>query len=256
MSENTISSVQDALYLLQIVAAHPDCGLSELARLSGLNKSRTYRMLCTLSQCHFVCQHPQTGTYSLSHAALVLGQAARAQVDLAKAADAVSDSLMAQFNENLQLRIIEGLETVQIWRRVSSQSLQVRSSIGNRRALGSGAAGRLLLAFAPQNIQATFIRTQHWSAEQQAQLDTIRRQGFAISQGELTSGVCAFAVPVFNAKGECAACFSLSSPQSRTDETRSQAILAALRQAADNMSQQLGFKMNDVLQPLTTSVIE
>lgn len=236
MSENNINSLNDALHLLQVVAAHPDCGLSELARLSGLNKSRTYRMLCTLADNYFVQQNPQNGTYCLGYAALVLGQAARSQVDLAKAADAVSDNLMLEFNENLQLRIMENLETVQIWRRVSSQSLQVRSSIGNRRALGNGAAGKLLLAFAPSDIQAA---CQSVSA---AELSQIKQQGFAISHGELTSGVCAFAVPIFNAQGECVASFSLSAPQSRTDENRAQAILAALKIAAQNISRQLGFR--------------
>lgn len=242
MADNTISSLHDALHLLQTVAAYPDRGLSELARLARLNKSRTYRMLCTLETMNFVQQNTQTGAYSLGYAALVLGQAARSQVDLAKAADVVSDELMAQFNENLQLRIRENWETVQIWRRVSTQSLQVRSSIGNRRSLGHGAAGKVLLAFAPTDVQAAFLQAQQMNlSEQQVALQVIVQQGFAVSHGELTSGVCAFAAPVFGATGECVACLSLSAPESRTDATRAAAILTAVQQAAHEISRRLGF---------------
>lgn len=242
MNDSVISSVYDALHLLQVVAAHPDSGLSELARLSGLNKSRTYRMLCTLAQKQLVHQDSRSGRYALGYGALVLGQAARSQVDVVKAADAVADELMVRFNENLQLRIVEGWESVQIWRRVSSQSLQVRSGIGNRRRLGLGAAGKVLLAFAPPEQAAAFFRLPECTVSV-AEIDRIRAQGYAVSQGELTEGVCAFAAPVFNGSGECVACLSLSAPQSRTDEARSAEMLAAVRQSAADISRYLGFEV-------------
>ena len=44
-TQNTISSVAETLKLLNIVAKHPNTGLSKLARLAELNKSRTFRIL-------------------------------------------------------------------------------------------------------------------------------------------------------------------------------------------------------------------
>lgn len=116
-TQNTISSVTETLKLLNIVAKHPNTGLSELARLAELNKSRTFRILCTLAEQHFVYQ-AKDGSYQLGHQLLVLGQAAHHQLSLIQAVEQTSEKLSALFNENLQLRVIENNEVVQIWRKV------------------------------------------------------------------------------------------------------------------------------------------
>jgi predicted transcriptional regulator len=43
-----VDSVDSALKLLSHVAEHPGLGVTELANQLGINKSRAYRMLCTL----------------------------------------------------------------------------------------------------------------------------------------------------------------------------------------------------------------
>lgn len=238
---NTISSVTESLKLLQLVAQYPNRGLSELARLSGLNKSRTFRMLCTLVDQHFVLQNAD-GSYQLGHQLLILGQYARQQTNLIQAVEKVSETLSLRFNENLQLRILDHQQVVQIWRKTSTQALQVRSNVGNQRELGAGAAGKVLLAFATPDFQQHYLsQLAPPQAERLATLTTtIQRDGFYLSQGELTAGVYAVAVPIFNAEQRCIACFSLSVPEVRATETRLQEIIEAMQQASKHLSQLLG----------------
>lgn len=246
MSEPSISSVAHTLHLLQIVAEHPDKGLSELSRLSGMNKSRTYRMLCTLAQFHFVRQNPDSGTYALGHQLLVLGQAARSQTSLIQVAEPLIEPLSSEFNENLQIRILEGDEVVQIWRRSSSQALQVRSAIGNRRPIGAGASGKILLAFAADE-QRNKVLSRLSTAEASvllAQIAAIREEHFYASRGELTAGACAFAVPIFTLNGACAGCLSLSAPQSRIDETQALRIRNRLKETGEAISAALGYEFS------------
>ncbi len=241
--QNTISSVTETLKLLNIVAKHPNTGLSELARLAELNKSRTFRILCTLAEQHFVYQ-AKDGSYQLGHQLLVLGQAAHHQLSLIQAVEQTSEKLSALFNENLQLRVIENNEVVQIWRKVSSQSLQVRSVVGNRRPLGAGAAGKLLLAFAESSIRERFLETCSQAQIQQWNIDftQIQQSEVSISKGELTQGVCAVAVPIFNAQGECIASFSMSIPNVRAENERLEQIIFEIKQASIQISTLLGYK--------------
>lgn len=238
---NTISSVAESLKLLHLVAEHPNKGLSELARLSGLNKSRTFRMLCTLAEQHFVLQNAE-GRYQLGHQLLILGQYARQQMSLIQAVEAVSEPLSVRFNENLQLRILDSQQVVQIWRKSSTQALQVRSNVGNQREIGAGAAGKVLLAFAEPDFQQHYLSQLDppQAVRLSALIATIQRDGVYLSQGELTAGVYAIAVPIFNAEQRCIACFSLSVPEIRATSERVQEIINAMQQASRQISKLLG----------------
>lgn len=239
--KNKIDSLSQALHLLQVVADNPNTGLSELSRLSGLNKSRAYRMLCTLAEHHFVIQNDDS-SYQLGHQLLTLGHIARSQSNWLNIAESIIEPLVVEFNENLQIRIRENLEIVQVWRRVSSQPLQVRSEAGNRRPLGAGAAGKILFTFAPDEVKTEFFNTL--SAEQASLLQTktqqIQQQGFYVSNGDLTEGVCAVAIPLYDAQKHCIACLSLSAPISRMPPERIQVILNRLVEARDTLFTRLG----------------
>lgn len=236
-----IDSLSQALHLLQVVADNPCTGLSELSRLSGLNKSRAYRMLCTLAEHHFVIQNDDS-SYQLGHQLLTLGHIAKSQSNWLNIAESIIEPLVTEFNENLQIRIRENLEIVQVWRRVSSQPLQVRSEAGNRRPLGAGAAGKILLAFASASTQDKFF--SNLSAEQtqllQDKIQQIQQQGFYVSNGDLTEGVCAVAIPLYDAQKQCIACLSLSAPISRMPQERIQRILNRLVAARDTLFIRLG----------------
>lgn len=236
-----IDSLSQALHLLQIVADNPNTGLSELARLSELNKSRAYRMLCTLAEHNFVIQN-EDSSYQLGHQLLTLGHIAKSQSSWLNIAESVIEPLTAEFNENIQIRIRENLEIVQVWRRVSSQPLQVRSEAGNRRRLGAGAAGKVLLAFAPEEVKEDFFSTQSTEQTQalQEKVQQVQQYGFYISNGDLTEGVCAIAVPLYDAQKQCIACLSLSAPISRMPQERLQLILNRLKEAADTLFIRLG----------------
>lgn len=147
MKENIVTAVDDALLLLMLLGEKNNLGLSELARLSGMNKSKVYRLLCTLENRHFVQKNENPVTYHLGHQLLSLGNCARQQINYIQAAEVEAEQLRQRFDENIQMRIRDNGEILQVLHKPSGQSLQVRSEAGNRRPLGSGASGRVLLAY-------------------------------------------------------------------------------------------------------------
>lgn len=240
MTDFNVASVDSALRLLNLLAENPGIGLSDIARKSGLTKSRAYRLLCTLEHQFFVQRSGEPVTYRLGHQLLVLGVNARRQISLTGIAEPVLDQLSQQLNENLQIRLREGLEMVQIAVRTSRQVLQVRSAAGNRRKLGAGASGKLLLAYAPDDVRQVYSEQSSQPQALEALLATICEQQLSTSQGELTAGVWAFAVPVFDNNNRCVASLSLSAPASRADGDQQASMIQALHQAAAQISHQLG----------------
>lgn len=239
MSELGVASLDSALQLLNLLADAPDIGLSEIARRSGITKSRTYRLLSTLEARFYVQKSGDPVTYRLGHQILVLGVRARSQNLLLSAAEPMLDQLSESLNENLQIRLCEGEEVVQIISRTSKQTLQVRSSVGNRRRLGEGPSGKVLLAYAAQFLQDKYVNMSPQPAQLSSQLRDIRQHQLARSQGELTPGVWAFAVPIFDNRRECIATLSLSAPMQRAEACADE-IIVQLTLAAAQMSAQLG----------------
>ncbi|CAM3658033.1 hypothetical protein BS639_01510 [Rouxiella silvae] len=243
MSDLGVASVDSALQLLNLLADKPGVGLSEIARLSGINKSRVYRLLCTLEARFYVQKSADPVTYRLGHQILVLGVGARSQNLLLQAAEPLLDRLSDSLNENLQIRLCEGEEVVQIAARTSRQTLQVRSLVGNRRRLGEGPSGKLLLAYAAHDLQDKYLQQSDNPTQLSAQWLNIRQQRLARSAGELTPGVWAFAVPIFDSQRRCIASLSLSAPVQRA-EINADNIIAQLTQAAAEISSQLGCPSN------------
>lgn len=231
-----IASVTTSLELLKLITARPNLGLSELARLSNINKSRTYRMVTTLCQAGYVCQNSDN-TYRLGHQALIIGQAARQQIDIFKVAEPVIENLAKSFDESIQIRVRDGMEMMQIYSRKSRQSVQVNSEIGNCRPLGKGASGKILLAYASEE------EVQLGTQEQQKlynELLSLRETQVAYSYSELSSEVCAIAVPLFDHEQNCIASLSVSIPTSRLSPEYESQLTIALKEAGKRISTALG----------------
>ena len=224
MSQN----LEAALTVLDAVAAHPDCGLSELARHTGLNKSRVYRILTVFADQGYVRQDADAG-YRLGLQALALGQMARQQFDRLREIEFVVQQHLGDVDENVQCRVRTEGEVVQIFAKKSQQRLRVESQVGNRRPLGRGASGLLLLAYAPEDIRTS--RASDLGIGE-ARLAEIRDQGYAESLGELTSGIWALAVPLLDTAGNCDTALSVSVPEPRADASYRTTLRKRLRDAA------------------------
>lgn len=242
MKDNIVTAVDDALLILMLLGEKNNLGLSELARLSGMNKSKVYRLLCTLENRHFVQKNESPVTYHLGHQLLSLGNCARQQIDYIQVAEIEAEQLRQRFDENIQLRIRDNDEVLQVLHKPSGQSLQVHSEAGNRRALGSGASGRVLLAYSPLDVQSHFT-TKNPSLSQT--LTDIHSRGFAITRGELTAGIGAIAAPIFTQNGDCIAALSISLPLSRFSDEKEKEMTEQLLQSALRISRQLGFIPNN-----------
>lgn len=247
--EYTVAAVQEALSVLMHVAHAPGLGVTEIARRSGNTKARAFRLLSTLEQAGFVQRGSSETDYVLGPMALVLGLAAQEQVSLARLGRRHLEELGRRFDENLQIRVRDGLASVTIAKWDSSQGVRVHSDVGARRALHAGASGKLLLAFAPAALQAQVLggelerftaATPTARARLERELERVRSQGHAVSRGEVLAGVVAAAVPVRDARAQVVAALGMSMPESRAPQDLSE-IIATLTDSAQRLSRELGW---------------
>jgi len=248
--EYTVAAVQEALAVLMIVAHNPGLGVTEIAKRSGNTKARTFRLLATLEKASFVSRDKDSTTYSLGHIALVLGFAAQEQVGITRLADKYLDSLQSRFNETASLIVRDAGESVCIAQKHSTHEVRVQAALGRRRPMHAGASSKVLLAFAPQEVQAQVLEgdlekitpgTLTSKTKLKQELKRIGEQGYALSTGEVARDVVAIAAPVFDNTGTVQAAIGFSIPVSRAPQDMSK-LINALRQSAAELSAELGWK--------------
>ncbi|MFM0503215.1 MULTISPECIES: IclR family transcriptional regulator [Paraburkholderia] len=242
-----VDAVDNALKLLSYVAEHPGLGVTELATQLGINKSRTYRMLCTLELHRFVVQDTQTSTYALGPQAFVLGVAAAQQNTLVRAAQRHMLALNQAINETVVLRVREGLETVCVARCETTHQVRAIGAVGNRRPINNGASGKVLLAFAPEAVRTEYLARVKKMPDAPdlfaliEDLDAIARSGYAVSLGDVTAGAVAISVPVRDMSGAAVAAVAISGPEQRIGRVEIPGYLERLQACADTISAELGY---------------
>lgn len=248
MTDYTVAAVDEALALLLRIAQRPGVGVSELARLSGNTKARTFRLLYTLEQRGFIRRNGEPPTYYLGNKALYLGVSAQDQSAFVATARKHLRELGRACNENVQVRVREGLESLCIVRWDSLQPDRVHRDVGNRRPLHAGASGKVLLAYAPEEAREALLSsqleklTEHTLLQRSRllhELARVRTQGYAVSSGEVSEGAAAVAAPLRDADNTVIAALSVAGPVSRFAGERLSTLIELVVQHAAALSKEL-----------------
>lgn len=247
----TISAVDRALALLEVLAEHPGSRVSDLATLTGNTKSLIFRLIYTLEQRGYVIKDPATRTYTLGFHTIYLGSRAQGQTALLQAAAPIMDELVGASRENVNLLVREGHHSVCVALRPSPLPVRLYAQVGRRGPLHAGGGPRVLLAFAPPDIQdevlsgplETYTATTVTDpARLRAMLQAIRSTGIHQSHGDLDPESFSFAAPVFAQDGELVAALSIAGPASRLTEERGQSHLNLVRDGAARLSKMIGYR--------------
>jgi IclR family acetate operon transcriptional repressor len=80
----------------------------------------------------------------------------------------------------------------------------------------------------------------------EAELGTIRKNGYSVDNEEMEEGVRCLAVPIFDRRRECVGAMSVSGPTTRMTTERVEKLSVTARAIADELSRQLGFESDVV----------
>jgi DNA-binding IclR family transcriptional regulator len=252
VSDAVLSTVSNAARLLkEFRSREASIGVSELARRLGLGKSGVHRLLTTLVAEGLLERDPQTGGYRLGIVMFELGQAVRVHMDLHAAVGPVLGELRAQTGESSQVGVLDGHEVVYVDRMESAHSLRLFTETGRRVPVHCTSSGKVLLAYLPEARRQVVLRAAPFTAltphtitdrsQFAAELDRIRRRGWAEAVNEREVGVASIAAPVRDISGEVVAAISIGVPLARCSVMALRRLAPVIMEAAEAASRRLGW---------------
>jgi IclR family acetate operon transcriptional repressor len=238
-----VQSIERAFDLLEMLAdAGGALGLSELANASGLPLPTVHRLMRTLVNRGYVRQETSR-RYTLGSKLIRLGE--MSSRTLGTWLRPFLAQLVRLTGETANLAMLDGDEVVYMAQVPSPHSMRMFTEPGRRVRPHSTAVGKALLAeLPPEQARAVLERGGMPAATPAtitdpdlllAHLEVIRKQGYAVDEGEQEVGVRCFAVAIPDAPAPLAV--STSGPQARMTDDAAARIVPALKRIAAEMSE-------------------
>ncbi len=246
---NNIISIMDCF----TVEKH-ELGVREAARSSGLSPSTAGRVMLALKDAGLLQQNPDTRLYMLGAKVLAWAEVYASGFDIRKLVLPAMRELYRSTQETISLYILEGDDRICIERMESPHSVRIVARIGRRLPLYAGSAGKLMLAYLPEERQRQILFGQPLKAftantitDPQALFDDLERihaQGYAFSDGEWILEAAGIAAPILGVNGELQAALTISGPAQRFTPERVAMYRDLIMEVTAQISSLLGYSKN------------
>lgn len=227
------TSFARGLRVFLTIADRGDIRADELSVLLETPLSTIYRYLRTLTEFGFI--ERQEAGYRIGSRLHVIGAGpAVTAEELIRAAEPLLLGLAEGTAETAFISRRIGVATVCLAQAPSPQALRVVLEPGETSPLHVGAVGRVLLAFAPAEVQDAALADVPDGAAIRGSLTRVVNDGAALDEGEAIAGVTTVAVPVMREDGIVAA-IGVSAPRDRVGRRWQARSRGALRRAASEI---------------------
>ncbi len=226
---------------------------TQIGRKCDLPVPTTYRILAALERHGFVVRDEITKRFRLGPAALALGRNAEASTDLRSVSMPVLQRLCDQTGETTLLVVPSEnrLRAVCLERVESPQSLRLSVQPGRHLPFHAGAQQKALLAFLPDAevdrilagpLEKLCKATIDDPEQLRAELETIRRKGWARSFEETNVGVWGVAMTLLDDLGFAVASVGIAGPRARLERTSLSKWLKLLHAGVEEIAEQMGLQ--------------
>jgi DNA-binding IclR family transcriptional regulator len=228
-----------------------ELGVTELSRLTSIDKSTVYRLLNDLQQGGLIEQNPETSKYRLGFGLVRLAGLALRGMELTHIARPYLRELASLCRETVNLSILtSGDMVINIDGVTSPRMVRNVGWIGREMPIHAVSGGKLMMAYLPDErvdqILAGEIEpfTDHTitdPARLRDELEQIRKVGYAVVEEELEVGLSAVAAPIWNLEGHVVAAISISGPAFRLPREHLIELGILTKQVADAISMKVGY---------------
>ncbi len=250
--EKPASTLSRAIQILDCFSQdQPYLGVREVARMTDYSSSTTGRIMASLKELGLLVQDHETKQYTLSGKVLAWAEVYSATVDVRKVALPSIYDLQRKTGETISLYILEGDERVCVERLESDKNVRVVARVGRYLPLHAGSAGKLFLAYLPEEKREEILAkvkrevfTEYTlinPVDLRKQIECIREQGIAISHGEWTIDASGVAAPIFNSRGQMIAALTVSGPTQRFYPEKVDHFTLSATRTALQISRLLGY---------------
>ncbi|MGY1439905.1 IclR family transcriptional regulator [Streptomyces reniochalinae] len=241
------NAVAKALRVLQAVA-RPELPhrLKDIAECAGVSKASTHRILATLTEEGYVVADGE-GRYGVGFQLRAL--AAQVFSDDSVGIDAVLRALQQRLGQAVHLAVLSGDHATYTHKVDPGHAYRIATEVGTPLPLHASAAGKVLLAHLPEAESEKLMdraglpaRTPHTLTDRaglRAELDRVRKRGYATEYEEADEAVCSLAAPVLDPEGYPVGAVSVSSLVFLVTREQLPGFAPAVCQAAQEVSRRL-----------------
>lgn len=257
-SQYTIEVVLRGLNILALFTREtPTLSLTEIATLTGLNKTTAFRLVNTFEEAGYLLRDPNTKRYRPGIKVLQLGFTAITSLDFRQVAHPYLEQLSQQVGETVSMSILDGMEIVYIDRVRNQQIMGVVLGLGSRLPAHCASMGKTMLANLPPdelkhrldnaNLKSRTPKSLTTRQALNAELALIRQQGYAINDEEIEIGLRSVAAPIWDHSRRVVAAINIAGTTSSINMERMTGELAqAIRGTAFQISQALGHSQQEL----------
>lgn len=244
-----VGPVLKALKVLDAIAqkGHP-ASLTTIASELGLPKTSVFRYLRTLSAAGFLTYDASSDRYSVGIRFRALATADKSIQRLRDCALPALTEINREFNETTNLAVLADNHVVYIDIIESTRALRMQARIGSRDPVHSTALGKAILAQLPPDERTQLLsdvlpqRTLRTITQIKAiekQLANAAASGVAVEIGENEEGTMCIGAAILDETGYPVAAISVSAPERRVTGEIQPRLIARLREATTQISEQL-----------------
>jgi DNA-binding IclR family transcriptional regulator len=248
-SQYILSSLDNALSILNLFFDHGELTAAEAAQELGISRTAAYRMLVTMEARGYLARS-RGSSYRLGVKIFSLGQLAQQRMVLTDLIHPSLAELAERTGETAHLIVMDGAYNVVFIDKVlGNLNLKMDTVLGLRLWAHQTAGGKAMLAWREERFLQEYIRKADFrkitpntigsGEELEQELRQIRKRGWARDNEETEIGLTCFAVPICAGGSQPTAAISCSGPTTRMDANRDMR-LRALRAAAKEIETRIG----------------
>ncbi len=234
--------------ILNLFEEEPEFGVREMSRRLNLSRSAVQRFAAGLATAGLLDRHGRR--YRLGLRLLELGALVPMRSELVDVARPTLRALVQMTGETVHLAALDGINVVYMAKVEGPRAMAMPTQIGRLNPVYCTGVGKVLLAYQEPEFVARVSahgllpytkRTITDPGELRAQLNAIRKNGFAIDDQERQLGLRCVALPVGDETGAVVASLSIAGPAARMTNPNIRSMLPEIKQAADRIGRALGW---------------
>jgi len=227
---------------------NPSLNVADIASRLGLPKSTAYRYISALKVHGLIEGDTKEGDYRLGAKILELARSISGR-PLQQIALPLMERVSDKTGETVILSSLRKQEGVCLEKVEGHHALRVSHERGATFPLHAGASGKVLLAYLDPKEQDEIIKLAGLTKFSKTtitnphllkdELENIREQGFAKSDGEVIQDTYGIGAPIFSPSGNTIAALSISAPSYRLEEKKRKRTIQLVVTAAKEITDAL-----------------
>ena len=225
-------------------------GLKGICDATAINKSTAHRFLKHLEREGYLLR-TEAGTYLIGPRLAQMSTCESKSATLQAVARPILLDLWRSTQETVNLGVLDHGTLLYVDVMESPHEFRLVSRIGTRRSLHVAALGKVLTAFLPASdyertlsgivFQRATPNTISNMIQLRAELDKVRRRGYAVDNEEALLGCRCVSAPILNNDKVAIGALSVAGPVTRVSPARVPALAREVKAAAKAVSVAMGF---------------